>query len=264
MINIISTKQINNDNKQHPEEKMDHPTNIKHHRRIQGVPAPAKCLSILIFFILHSTFYIQHSAFSIHNLFPARRNQRPEHQQPVDNQQFVAELVAEEPLLGMRGEDVAEDWDAEGDDRDEPAARTRDLALGEDAEGEQAQDRAVGVGGHHEDDADERVVVVLRDDEDHRQEERGDDQVDDAAHVNLLLLRGKTLLDVEEVVTDGSRKSREGAVCTREARRNEPKHENQRPHLAQIVEGYLRIDAVGGELADIHAVVLREDQQHAA
>ena len=64
--------------------------------------------------------------------------------------------------------------------------------------------------------------MVLRDDEDHRQEERGDDQVDDAAHVNLLLLRGKTLLDVEEVVTDGGRKSREGAVCTREARRNAP------------------------------------------
>lgn len=198
------------------------------------------------------------------NCFPTRRNQRPEHQQPVDNQQLIAELVAEEPLLGVRGEDVTEDRNTDGDDRHEPAARLRDLPLGEHTEREQAQNRTVGVGGHHEDDADERVVVVLRDDEDHRQEERGDDQVDDAAHVNLLLLRGKTLLDVEEVVTDGGRKSREGAVCTREARRNEPEHEDQRPHLAQIVEGYLRIDAVGGELADIHTVVLREDQQHAA
>ena len=58
MINIISTKQINNDNKQHPEEKMDHPTNIKHHRRIQGVPAPAKGLvvfDILLVGIIHES-----------------------------------------------------------------------------------------------------------------------------------------------------------------------------------------------------------------
>ena len=75
----------------------------------------------------------------------------------------------------MRGEDVAEDWDADGDDRHEPATRLRDLPLGEHSEREQAQNRAVGVGSHHEDDADERVVVVLRDDENHRQEEHGDD-----------------------------------------------------------------------------------------
>ena len=75
----------------------------------------------------------------------------------------------------MRGEDVTEDRDADGDDRHEPAARLRNLPLGEHAEREQAQNRAVGVGSHHEDDADERVVVVLRDDENHRQEEHGDD-----------------------------------------------------------------------------------------
>ena len=262
MINIISTKQINNDNKQHPEEKMDHQTYIKHHRRIQGMPAPAKCLSILIFFILHSTFYIQHSAFII--FLPARQHQRPEHQCAVHNQQLVAELVAEEPLLGVRGQDIAENRDAEGDDRDEPAVRTRDLPLGEDAEGEQAQNRAVGVGGHHEDDADERVVVVLRDNENHRQEERGDDQVDDAAHVDLLLLRGEARLDVEKVIADGGREGREGAVRAGEARRDESEHEDQRTHLAQVVEGNLWIDAVSRELADIHAVVLREDEQHAA
>ena len=164
----------------------------------------------------------------------------------------------------MRSQDIAEDWDAEGDDRDEPAARTRDLALGEDAEGEQAQDRAVGVGGHHEDDANERVVVVLRDDEDHRQEEHGNGEVNDSADVDLLLLRGETLLDVEKVVADGGREGREGAVRAGETGGDKPENENQRADLAQVVEGNLRIDAVGGELADIHAVVLREDQQHAA
>ena len=166
--------------------------------------------------------------------------------------------------MGVRGEDVTEDWDADGDDRHEPAARLRNLPLGEHTKREQAQNRTVGVGGHHEDDADERVVVVLRDDENHRQEEHGNDEVNDSADVDLLLLRGETLLNVEQVVADRGREGREGAVRAGETSGDESEDEDQRPHLAQVVERYLRIDAVGGELADIHAVVLREDQQHAA
>ncbi len=81
MVNIIFTKQINNDNKQHQEEGMSRPTDIKHHRRIQGVPAPAKCLSILIFFIFHSTFYIQHSAFII--CFPLAAINAPNTNNPL-------------------------------------------------------------------------------------------------------------------------------------------------------------------------------------
>ena len=164
----------------------------------------------------------------------------------------------------MRSEDVTEDRDADGDDRHEPAARLRDLPLGEHAEREQAQNRAVGVGSHHEDDANERVVVVLRDDENHRQEEHGDDKVDDSADVDLLLLRGEALLDVEQVVANRGREGRESAVRTGEAGGDESEDEDQRAHLAQVVERDLRIDAISGELADIHTVVLREDQQHAA
>lgn len=123
----------------------------------------------------------------MHSLL-ARHHQRPEHQQPVDNQKLVAEFVAEEPLLGMRGEDVAERGDGKGDDRHEPTTRLRYFAFREHAEGEQAEDGTVGVGGHHEDDADERVVVVVRHDDDDHQEEHRDDQVDNAAHVNLLFL----------------------------------------------------------------------------
>ena len=164
----------------------------------------------------------------------------------------------------MRGEDVAEDRDADGDDRHEPAARLRDLPLGEHTEREQAQNRAVCVGGHHEDDADERVVVVLRDDENHHQEEHGNDEVNDSADVDLLLLRGETLLNVEQVVADRGREGREGAVRAGETSGDESEDEDQRPDLAQVVERDFRIDAVGGELADIHTVVLREDQQHAA
>lgn len=58
MVNIIFTKQINNDNKQHQEEGMSRPTDIKHHRRIQNVPAPAKCLvvfDILLVGIIHES-----------------------------------------------------------------------------------------------------------------------------------------------------------------------------------------------------------------
>ena len=218
---------------------------------------PIELLSLLgHYFIAHSSylysFYIHNSAFSIHHLPSACQHQRPEHQRAVDNQQFVAEFVAEEPLLGVRGEDVTEDRDADGDDRHEPAARLRNLPLGEHSEREQAQNRAVGVGSH------------LRDDENHRQEEHGDDKVDDSADVDLLLLRGEALLDVEQVVADRGREGRESAVRTGEAGGDESKDEDQRPDLAQVVERDLRIDAVSRELADIHAVVLREDQQHAA
>ena len=123
--------------------------------------------------------YIQHSSFIIQHLLSACQHQCPEHQRAVDDQQFVAKLVAEEPLLGMRGQNVAERRDSKGDDRNQPAALLRDFALGEHTEGEQAQNRAVCVGRHHEDDADERVVVVVRHDDDDHQEERGDDQVDE-------------------------------------------------------------------------------------
>ena len=164
----------------------------------------------------------------------------------------------------MRGKDVTEDRDADGDDRHEPAARLRDLPLGEHAEREQAQNRTIGVRSHHEDDADERVVVVLRDDENHRQEEHGNDEVNNSADVDLLLLRGETLLNVEQVVADRSREGREGAVRAGETGGDESEDEDQCPHLAQVVERDLRINTIGGELADIHTVVLREDQQHAA
>ena len=164
----------------------------------------------------------------------------------------------------MRSEDVTEDRDADGDDRHEPAARLRNLPLGEHTKREQAQNRTVGVGSHHEDDANERVVVVLRDDENHRQEEHGDDKVDDSADVDLLLLRGEALLDVEQVVANRGREGREGAVRAGETGGDESEDEDQCPHLAQVVERDLRINTIGGELADIHTVVLREDQQHAA
>ena len=49
--------------------------------------------------------------------FLARHHQRPKHQQPVDNQQLIAELVAEEPLLGVRGQNVAKRGDGKSDDR---------------------------------------------------------------------------------------------------------------------------------------------------
>lgn len=164
----------------------------------------------------------------------------------------------------MRGEDVAEDRDADGDDRHEPAARLRDLPLGEHAEGEKTQNRAVGVGSHHEDDADERVVVVVGHNQDDHQKECRDDQMHDAADVDLLLLCGKTLLDVEQVVANRGRERREGAVRAGETGGNEPEDKDQCTDLAQVVERDFRIDAVSRELADIHAVVLREDQQHAA
>ena len=60
MVNIISTKQINNDNKQHQEERKDHPTDIKHHRRTQAVPAPAKGLVVFVILLIgffHECYY---------------------------------------------------------------------------------------------------------------------------------------------------------------------------------------------------------------
>lgn len=164
----------------------------------------------------------------------------------------------------MRGEDVAEDRNTDGDDRHQPATRLRDLALGEHAEGEKTQNRAVGVGSHHEDDADERIVVVVGHNQDDHQKERGDDQMHDAAHVDLLLLRGEALLDVEQVVANRGRERRERAVRAGKTGGDKAEDEDQRPHLAQVVERDFRIDAISGELADIHAVVLREHQQHAA
>ena len=62
----------------------------------------------------------------------------------VEEEEFVAELVAAEPAFGVELEDEA---DGRGEDGHEGHVLVLDLLFREDAEGEEAQDGAVGVAG---------------------------------------------------------------------------------------------------------------------
>ena len=104
-------------------------------------------------------------------MLPAHGHQAGENEQAVDDEQLVTELVAPQPLLRVRRQDIAERGDQHSNHRDCPTAVGRHLPLGEDAEHKESQQRSVGVGGHHKDDADERVVVVVGDNDDDHQEE---------------------------------------------------------------------------------------------
>ena len=60
----------------------------------------------------------------------------------VEEEKFVAELVAAEPAFGVELEDEA---DGRGEERDEGHVLVFHLLFREDAEGEEAQDGAIGV-----------------------------------------------------------------------------------------------------------------------
>ena len=198
-----------------------------------------------------------------HRFFlPAHGHQAGENEQAVDDEQLVTELVAPQPLLRVRRQDIAERGDQHSNHRDCPAAVGRHLPLGEDAEHKESQQRSVGVGGHHKDDADERVVVVVGDNDDDHQEEQRDQDVHNAAHPQLCGRGRIAPLNAEDVVTYRRGKRSEGAVGGGETGRDEAEHKDHRARLAQIVEGNLGIDAVGGHLRDVDAIALREDQQH--
>ena len=107
-------------------------------------------------------------------MFGFGNEQQEEGDEAVEEEYFEAEGVAE-PCGREELEEVADDGRGDGDVGHQAVV---DAALGEEAEGVEAQQGAVGEAGDIEDDGDEGIAVERPEGNDNEQIEQGEGDVD--------------------------------------------------------------------------------------
>ena len=164
-------------------------------------------------------------------VFGFGQEQEEEGDEAVEEEDFEAESVAE-PCGREEFEEVADDGRGDGDVGHEAVV---DAALGEEAEGVEAQQGAVGEAGDIEDDGDEGVAVERTEGNDDKQVEQGEGDVDNPTDFESGEWRAESgewgaidgvipfsvlhsplstlsLPEAEEVVAEGGGEGGEGAV----------------------------------------------------